>query len=486
METNLKILVLGAGLAGIGAATKLLSLGFKDVTIIEASGLAGGRIAKECLGKSWVDTGAQYIHGASEANPVFCLMRQHGLLGDVVTEEGTDLVFHSKGRRISGDLAGRVYEAGEGIIRQPHKGNPGKNIGDYYAEKSLDLAKSWKSSSEDKDDVLSILSLVGKSLMIDIGAPALSSVSLDSWQYYTNMGEDLDIGGKMFNVTEKLLVDFPKERLLLNRPVIKINWNGSFCGDAGRLYPVCIECENGEKFLCDHVVVTISLGCLKAAPTTMFNPQLPEDKREALDKLGFGCVNKIILQYEEAFWERDAGSISLLWEDETPASLSTDATQWQKNIQLFTVMRPREKFGNVLIGWCSGNVAQHVETMTEAELSAAITSNFRKFMGNPNIPCPKTVLCTKWHGKAFIRGAYAYIPVGVDGVIMDTLARPLSSMKSSTEDLQVLFAGEATMKNLYGTVQGALLSGHREADRISQHYGRTAPSSTPCSSSAAT
>ena len=64
----------------------------------------------------------------------------------------------------------------------------------------------------------------------------------------------------MFNVTEKLLVDFPKERLLLNRPVIKINWNGSFCGDAGRLYPVCIECENGEKFLCDHVVVTISLG----------------------------------------------------------------------------------------------------------------------------------------------------------------------------------------------------------------------------------
>ena len=75
----------------------------------------------------------------------------------------------------------------------------------------------------------------------------------------------------------------------------------------------------------------------------MFDPQLPEDKREALDKLGFGCVNKIILQYEEAFWERDAGSISLLWEDETPASLSTDATQWQKNIQLFTAVRPREK-----------------------------------------------------------------------------------------------------------------------------------------------
>ena len=75
----------------------------------------------------------------------------------------------------------------------------------------------------------------------------------------------------------------------------------------------------------------------------MFDPQLPEDKSQAIDKLGFAGINKIFLHYEEAFWERDVESISLLWEDEPPASLLTDATQWQKNIQLFTAVRPREK-----------------------------------------------------------------------------------------------------------------------------------------------
>lgn len=138
-----------------------------------------------------MDTGAQWIHGASEKNPAYCLLKQQGLLGDVVTEEGTELMFHSKGHRVSEDLATDVYEKGENIIRKRHSGNPGKNIGDYYAEKSLGLVNK----SETKQDTLNILSLVGKSLLVDIGAPLLSVVSLDSWQYYTPMGEDLNIEG---------------------------------------------------------------------------------------------------------------------------------------------------------------------------------------------------------------------------------------------------------------------------------------------------
>lgn len=144
-------------------------------------------------GRAWVDTGAQWIHGASEKNPAYCLLKQQGLLGDVVTEGGTELVFHSQGHRVSEDLASSVYEAGESIIRQRHSGSAGKNIGDYYAEESLGLLSKWRNSNEQY--ILNILSLVGKSLLIDIGAPLLSGVALDSWKYYTPMGDDLNIEG---------------------------------------------------------------------------------------------------------------------------------------------------------------------------------------------------------------------------------------------------------------------------------------------------
>lgn len=41
---NTKIIIIGAGAAGIAAATKLLNNGFKKITILEAENRIGGRI----------------------------------------------------------------------------------------------------------------------------------------------------------------------------------------------------------------------------------------------------------------------------------------------------------------------------------------------------------------------------------------------------------------------------------------------------------
>jgi spermine oxidase len=62
-----------------------------------------------------------------------------------------------------------------------------------------------------------------------------------------------------------------------------------------------VECENGEKFDCDHVIVTVPLGVLKERHNELFSPSLPRYKVEAIKNLLFGTVDKIYLEYDRPF-----------------------------------------------------------------------------------------------------------------------------------------------------------------------------------------
>lgn len=143
-------------------------------------------------GKACVDTGAQYIHGASEKNPVFCLLKKSGLLNQV-PDMGTEAFYSNKGQKVDANFARRAYEAGEGIIQ--HRGfNTGKSLGEHYAEKTQGEIDSLQDKDE-KTRMQSVFALVGKDMLIDVGASDLHRVSLDSWQYYTNMGDSLNVAG---------------------------------------------------------------------------------------------------------------------------------------------------------------------------------------------------------------------------------------------------------------------------------------------------
>lgn len=45
-----KVIIVGAGVSGIGAASKLMQNGITDITILEASDRIGGRIHYKSLG----------------------------------------------------------------------------------------------------------------------------------------------------------------------------------------------------------------------------------------------------------------------------------------------------------------------------------------------------------------------------------------------------------------------------------------------------
>lgn len=58
-----KIIVIGAGLSGMAAATKLMDNGFNNVVILEAENRIGGRIHSVNFSNGFIDLGAQWVHG---------------------------------------------------------------------------------------------------------------------------------------------------------------------------------------------------------------------------------------------------------------------------------------------------------------------------------------------------------------------------------------------------------------------------------------
>lgn len=62
--------------------------------------------------------------------------------------------------------------------------------------------------------------------------------------------------------------------------------------------------SNGEKSFFDVVIVTLPLGVLKKHSVT-FTPALPNDKREAMDRLGMGTLDKLFLLYDQPFWDKN-------------------------------------------------------------------------------------------------------------------------------------------------------------------------------------
>lgn len=87
-----KVLILGAGVAGITAAQKLESHGISDFLIVEAHHEVGGRLKSRSFGShdhvrtpkandtlKSIEVGAQWIQGYHEHNPIWGLAKKHEL-----------------------------------------------------------------------------------------------------------------------------------------------------------------------------------------------------------------------------------------------------------------------------------------------------------------------------------------------------------------------------------------------------------------------
>lgn len=74
-----KVLVLGAGAAGVGFANRLLEKGQTDFIVLEAQNVIGGRIRDTKFGNLTIQEGAGWIHSTGSDNLFSVLKTKMGL-----------------------------------------------------------------------------------------------------------------------------------------------------------------------------------------------------------------------------------------------------------------------------------------------------------------------------------------------------------------------------------------------------------------------
>ncbi|XP_006263045.1 peroxisomal N(1)-acetyl-spermine/spermidine oxidase isoform X1 [Alligator mississippiensis] len=489
-----RVLVVGAGIAALGAAQRLHgSQRFPGLRLLEATGRAGGRVCSQRFGSRVVEIGAHWIHGPSKGNPVFQLASEYGLLDEEATSEENQqietgghpvlpsLSYSSSGRILSPELVISMRNLFSTLLGQTHMflnlaQVPVPSVGEYLKKEIAEQVKEWTDDDDETKQLkLAVLNTYFKLECCVSGTHSMDLVALRSFgEYVTLPGLDCTFPGGYGGLIDCMLASLSKESILFNKPVKTIHWRGSYQeeGSEGRTFPVQVECEDGETFLADHVIVTVPLGFLKEHHKTFIQPSLPLQKVEAINQLGFGTNNKIFLEFEKPFWDPDCQLIEVVWDDESPLAAPSTNLQadWFKKLVGFVVLQPPEQYGHVLCGFIAGKESEYMETLSDSEVLTAFTHIIRKLTGNHHLAPPTKVLRSKWHSAPYTRGSYSYVAVGSSGEDIDTLAQPLPEETSDPRLLQVLFAGEATHRTFYSTTHGALLSGWREADRLLSLY----------------
>jgi monoamine oxidase len=195
-------------------------------------------------------------------------------------------------------------------------------------------------------------------------------------------------------------------------------------------------------FRAEQAIVTVPLGVLKAG-TIRFEPALPAPIADLVDRVGMGVFDKVFLQFPERFWEPDVYAIRLHGAGGWP---------WHSWYDVSVVSGTP-----MLLTFAAGPWGRHVEEMGDAEIAASVLGALRTMYGDA-VPDPTGSWITRWGQDPFALGSYSYLPVGVLNEERDGLAEPIGGV--------LHLAGEATWSEDAATVHGALLSGHRAAERV--------------------
>lgn len=229
------------------------------------------------------------------------------------------------------------------------------------------------------------------------------------------------------------------DAIRLRTRVRRIEWG------SGRAAVVAQGPRGEERLEARAVVVTVSLGVLQGGRIE-FDPDLPRRTRTAINSIGFGHADKILLVFDASLQRSVLGKAT---------SLASAEGSW-----FFFPYHGQQDMPVVLEGFLSGRRAVALSGRPEREVVEDVVRELEAMTRRTDLrPHLLAARYVDWSADPDVLGGYTFPKMGGGMDQRRILAEPL-------EDV-LFFAGEAARAaGDYATVHGALDSGTEAAARV--------------------
>jgi monoamine oxidase len=412
------VCIVGAGAAGIYAAAFLMARGI-DVTILEASAIAGGRIrSAQGFADFPIELGAEEIHG------------RRSLLYDLALAFAPNAVLPEPGTSkywLNGALRDEYYftessalQGAGAILLQITESfasyeGPDISLQEYLLnfpvdESLLDIANALIANEYGTQ-----LDRIGMHALRE--AEQLYSSGIDGY-FLKNQS--------LWSLFEKA---FPEAmaKIQFNQNVTEINYAGD---------NVIVKTSNGLEYTSKKILLTVPISILQQ-DLIAFSPDIPPQKQTAINAIKMDSGSKFVLRFSAPFWTEDTGSI--LGGTKIP--------------EYWVASSGKNSTTPILTAFVMGERASYFQGMNETQIQTELLAELSLVYPTEN----PTALCTgiaiqRWADEPFIRGAYSY-PSPESTGMREVLAEPLAN--------KLYFAGEACNVNGHiATVHGAMESAY--------------------------
>lgn len=467
------VVIVGAGMAGLGAARELMAAGITDIVILEAQGRAGGRVCTLPLDKGHIELGAQWIHG--EDNPIYRVALKQNLLSNTTSVEGLGPYLKTDGTELCSSLVAHVSHKISCILEDCEEFADSSekypsSVGQYLQDRFEEYLETCNDAPEERTLKWDIFRWHLRFQEIDNSCSDLNTLSAKDWgKYKFTGGEDcINLLSGYSSVIDALTQDLPDKVFYFNTPVKTISWKKSLssvgCDEDASQYPVSVTCGDGSVISASHVVVTCSIGYLKSHHKTMFDPSLPPSLTSVIDALGFGVVDKVFLFYDEPWWgeERQAFQIVRSLSDETDKNYQ-ESDWWLHDFTGFDVLSHNPA---ILLAWVGGEGAAHMEQLNEDDVAQHCTNLLQKCVKKIDVPLPKEIKRSSWFKNPYVKGGYSHTTSACDKLgcgPTDLTVPVVCEIENSGKHPVILLAGEAAHESHFSTTHGAFESGQSQA-----------------------